>query len=131
MVCGDVDTFTGRVLAAELRYPVEGLDSEGVCGVRQQTPHLQPATQQAVLLGPVGDAVAAGEARPLGCPAHRAPDSIAQVCSAAVVQRLVPLQTERGVIDMGDDAARGRGRSYSDKKISCILNTGDKQNVLL
>lgn len=66
VACGDVDAFAGRVLAAELRDPVERLDSEGVCGVRQQTPHLQPAAQQAVLRGPVGDAVSAGEAWPLG-----------------------------------------------------------------
>lgn len=66
MACGDVDTFTGRVLAAELRHPIQRLDSEGVCGVRQQPPHLQPTTQQAVLPRTVADAVAAGEARPLG-----------------------------------------------------------------
>lgn len=117
MACGDVDAFTGRVLAAELRDPVERLDSEGVRSVRQQTPHLQPAAQQAVLRGPIGDAVSAGEARPLGWPAHGAPDGVAQVCAAAVVQRLVPLQTERGVVDLGDDAAWGRGRSYSDKQM--------------
>lgn len=91
MACGDVDTFTGRVLSAELRHPVDCLDGEGVCGVRQQAPHLHPATQKAVLSGPVADAVSAGKARSLGCPAHEAPDCVAQVCSAAVVQRLVPL----------------------------------------
>lgn len=110
MARGDVDTFTGRVLAADLRHPVERLDGEGVCGVRQQAPHLHPATQQAVLCRPVADAVSAGVARPLGRPAHGALDGVAQVRSAAVVQRLVPLQTESGVVDLGDDAARGRRR---------------------
>lgn len=66
MACSDVDSFAGRVLAADLRHPVERLDCEGVCGVRQQAPQLQPATQQAVLRGSVADAVSAGEARPVG-----------------------------------------------------------------
>lgn len=63
---GDVDTFTGRFLAAELRHPVERLDCKDVRGVRQQAPHLQPAIKQAVLRGPVADAVSTGDARPLG-----------------------------------------------------------------
>lgn len=66
MACGNVNTFTGRVLAAKVRHPVERLDSEGVCGVRQQAPHLHPLNQQAVLRGPVADTVSAGEARLLG-----------------------------------------------------------------
>lgn len=66
MTCGDVDTFTGRVLAAELRHPVDRLDGKGVCGVRQQAPHLNPATQQAVLRGAVADAVTTGQARSFG-----------------------------------------------------------------
>lgn len=105
MGSGDVDTFAGRFLAAELRHPVERLDCKDVRGVRQQAPHLQPALQQAVLRGPVAHTVSAGQARPLGRPARRAPDGVAQVCSAAAVQRLVPLQTERAIVHPGDDAA--------------------------
>lgn len=108
MAGGDVDTVAGRLLAAELGHPVERLDAEGVGGVRQQAPHLHPTTQQAHLLGPVADAVSAGEARPLGRAAHRAPDSVGHVRPAAVVQRLIPLQAERGVVDLGADAARRR-----------------------
>lgn len=63
---GDVDAFAGRFLAAELRHSVERLDCEAVRGVRQQAPHLHPTTQQAVLLGPVADAVSTGEARSFG-----------------------------------------------------------------
>lgn len=85
MVCGDVDTLAGWTLAAELGHSVERLDREGVCGVRQQTPDLHPAAQQAVLHGPVADAVSAGQARPLRRPAQGTLDCIAQVCSAAVI----------------------------------------------
>ncbi|KAF3840871.1 hypothetical protein F7725_006733 [Dissostichus mawsoni] len=95
---GDIDTSTGRVLAADMRHPVERLHCEGVCGLRQQAPHLHPATQQALLLGPVADAVPAGQAGALRGPAEGASDGVAQVCSAAVVQRLIPLQAERGFI---------------------------------
>lgn len=112
---GDVDALAGGALAAQLRHPVERLYGEGVRGVRQHAPHLHPAAQQAVLGGPVADAVPAGQARSLGRPARRAPDGVAQVRPAAVVQRLVPLQSERGVVGLGDDAARGRGRSCGDK----------------
>lgn len=63
---GDVDTFTGRFLATEVRHPVECLDRKDVSGVRQQAPHLQPAMQQAVLCRPVADTFSAGQARPLG-----------------------------------------------------------------
>lgn len=66
MDCGDVDAFAGRFLAAELRHAIERLDCEAVRGVRQQAPHLHPTTQQAVLLGPVADAVSTGEARSFG-----------------------------------------------------------------
>ena len=66
MACGDVDTFTGRVLVAEVRDPVDRLDGEGVCGVRQQAQHLHLAIQQAMLCWPIGDAVSTGEARSLG-----------------------------------------------------------------
>lgn len=69
-----------------------------------------------MLCWPVADTVSAGEARSLGRPTHRAAYSVAQVCSAAVVQRLVPLQTERGVVDLGDDATWGRRRFYSVEK---------------
>lgn len=103
---GDVDTFTGRLLATEVRHPVECLDRKDVSGVRQQAPHLQPALQQAVLGRPVADTFSAGQARPPGRSARGAPDRVAQVCSAAVVQRLVPLETERAVVHLGDDAAR-------------------------
>lgn len=113
---GDVDTFAGRLLAAELRYPVEGLDGEDVRGVRQQAPHLQPAFQQAVLRRPVADAVPAGQARTLGRPARRAPDGVAQVRPAAAVEWLVPLQTESAVVHLGGDGARSRRRSYGDSK---------------
>lgn len=106
MARGDVDTLAGRVLGAELRNAVESLDREGVCGLRQKPPHLHPASRQAVLPGSVADAVSAGQTRPFGRPAHEAPDGVAQVRSAAVLQGLVPLQTERGVVDLGDDAAR-------------------------
>lgn len=116
MAWGDVHTLTGGVFGAQLRYPVERLDSEGVCGVRQQAPHLHPTTEQAVLCGPVADAVSTGQARSLRWPAHGALDRVAQVCSSATVQGLVPLQGERGVIDLWDDAARGRGRSCSEGK---------------
>lgn len=115
MCGGDVDTFTGGLLATEVRHPVERLDRKDVRGVRQQAPHLQPAIQQAVLSRPVADTFSAGQARPLGRSARGAPDRVAQVGSAAVVQRLVPLQTERAVVHPGGDAARSRGRFYSDK----------------
>lgn len=116
MACGDVDTFTGRVFATELWDPVERLDCEDVCGVRQQAPNFQPATQKAVLCWPVADAVSAGEAWSFGWPADRAPDAVAQVCSATVIQRPIPLQTERGVVNLSDNATWGRGRSYKNKK---------------
>ena len=101
MVCGDVDAFTGRFLGTELRHPIERLDGEGVSGVRQQAPHLHPATQKAVPRWTVAGAVSAGETRALGRPAHRALDRVAQVRSAAVVQRLVPHETKCGVVHLG------------------------------
>lgn len=114
---GDVDAPAGRLLAAELRHPVEGLDGEDVGGVRQQPPHLQPSVQQAVLCRPVAHAVAAGQARTLRRAARRAPDRVAQVGPAAAVQRLVPLQAEGAVVHLGDDAARGGGGSCSHWEI--------------
>lgn len=93
VACGDVDALAGGLLAAKLGHPVKSLDGEGVRGVRQQAPHLHPPTGQAVLSRPVADAVAAGHARAPGRSAHEAPDAVAQVGSAAVVQRLVPLQS--------------------------------------
>lgn len=110
---GDVDAPAGRLLAAELRHPVEGQDGEDVGGVRQQPPHLQPALQQAVLGRPVAHAVTAGQARALGRAARRAPDRVAHVSPAAAVQRLIPLQGEGAVVDLGDDAARRRWGSCS------------------
>lgn len=109
-----VDAATGRFLAAELRYPTECLDCKNVRGVRQQTRHLHPAFQQAVLRRPVADAVPTGQARGFGCLAHRALDRVTQVCPAAAVQRLIPLQTEYAIVYLCDDAAWSRGRSYGD-----------------
>lgn len=106
MCGGDVDTFTGGLLATEVGHPVERLDRKDVSGVRQQAPHLQPAIQQVVLCRPVADTFSAGQARALGRSARGAPDRVPQVGSAAVVQRLVPLQAERAVVHPGDDAAR-------------------------
>lgn len=103
---GDVDGLAGGVLAAEARHAVERLDGEGVGGLRQHAPHLHPAPLQAALRWPVADAVPAGGARPPGRPAHGALDGVAQVRPAAAVQRFVPRQAERGVVDLGDDAAR-------------------------
>lgn len=91
MAGGDVDAFTGGLLAAERRHPVERLNREGVRGVRQQAPHLHSASQQAVLRGAIADAVPAREARTLGGPADGAPDGVGQVFPAAVVHGLVPL----------------------------------------
>lgn len=115
MACGNVNTFAGRVLAAEVRHPVEGLDSECVRGVRQQAPHFYPATQQAVLRGPVADQVPAGETGRFGRPAHGAADGVAQVGSSTIFQRLVPLQNKSGVVDQGVDSAWGWGGFYSRK----------------
>lgn len=111
----DVDTFTGRLLGTEPRHPVECLNSESVRCVRQQAPHLHLASQQAVLRRPVTDAVSAGQARFLWRPAQRAPHGVAQVCSAAVIQRLAPIQSERGEVYGGVDAARSRGSFYSER----------------
>lgn len=106
MARGDVNTFAGGLLGAEVRNAIESLDGEGVRGVRLQAQHLHPATQQAFLRRAVAHGVSAGNARALGRPAVRAPDGVVQVCSAAVFQRLVPLQDECGVIHVGDDASR-------------------------
>ena len=130
MAGSDVDAFTGRVLAAEGRHPVERLDGEGVGGVRQQAPHLHPATQQALLGRPVADTVSAGEALSTGRPAHGAPDRVAHVGSAPVVQGLVPLQAEGGVVDLGADATRGWRSFYSDEERNC-LNLDPAFTVLL
>lgn len=43
MVGGNVDALAGRFLVAELGHPIESLNGEGVCGVRQQVPHLHPS----------------------------------------------------------------------------------------
>lgn len=104
---GDVDTFTGWFLAAELGHAVERLDGKNVGGLWQEAPDLHPALHQAVLGRPVAEAVSAGQARGAGRPAHRAPDGVAQVCPAAALQRLVPLQAQRAVVHLGHDAARG------------------------
>lgn len=106
MCGGDVDTFTGWFLAAELRHAVECLDCKNVGGLGQEAPDLHSALHQSVLGRPVTDAVSAGQARGAGCPAHDAPDRITQVCPAAALQRLVPLQAQRAVIHLSDDAAR-------------------------
>lgn len=74
MVGGDVDALAGRFLVAERRHPVESLNGEGVCGVRQQVPHLHPPNQQVFLRRAVADAVFAGLAGRLGGPAYGAPD---------------------------------------------------------
>lgn len=105
MCGGDVDTFTGWFLAAELRHAVECLDCKNVRGLGQEAPDLHPALHQAVLCRPVTDAVSAGQARGGGCPAHGAPDRVTQVSPAAALQRLVPLQAQRAVIHLSDDAA--------------------------
>lgn len=107
MACSNVDTFAGRLLLAELRHPVKCLNSERIRCVWQQAPHLYPVTQQAVFRRPVTDAVSAGEAPFLWWPAQRAPDGVAQVVSAAAVQRLIPIQSDCGEVDLTDYAARG------------------------
>lgn len=61
MVGGDIDAFASRLLGAERRHPVERQDGEGVRCVRQQTPHLHPATLQAFVSRTVADVVSAGE----------------------------------------------------------------------
>lgn len=105
MCGGDVDTFTGWFLAAELRHAVERLDCKNVRGLGQEAPDLHPALHQAVLGRPVTDAVSAGQAGAACRPAHGAPDRIAQVRPAAALQRLVPLQAQRAVVHLSDDAA--------------------------
>lgn len=105
MCGGDVDTFTGWFLAAELRHAIECLDCKNVGGLGQEAPDLHPALHQAMLGRPVADTVSAGQARGAGCPAHGAPDRITQVCPAAALQRLVPLQAQRAVIHLSDNAA--------------------------
>lgn len=111
---GDVDTFTGWFPAAERRHAVERLDGKNVGGLGQQAPHLHPALHQAVLGRPVTDAVSTGQADRAGRPAHAAPDGITQVRPAAALQRLVPLQAQRAVVHLSDDAAWSRGRFCSD-----------------
>lgn len=118
---GYVDAFAGRLLVAERRHAVQRLDREGVRGVRQQAPHLHPATQQAVLRGAVADAISARKARPLGRPADGASDGVAQVFPAAAVHGLVPLQSEHGVVDPWVEVAWSGGRFYEDGEKSHFI----------
>lgn len=111
---GDVDALTGWFLAAEVRHPVECLDCENVGGMGEESPDLHPALQQAVLGRPVADAVSARQARGAGRLAQGATDGVTQVRPAAGLQRLAPLQAERAVIHLGDDAAWSRGGFYGD-----------------
>lgn len=89
-------------------HSVLGQDREGVGGVWEEPVDDDAPHGHAHLPRPVGDAVCARYAH--GASAARALHAVAEIGAPAAVQRLRPLQSDHGVIDLIDDAARSRRR---------------------
>ena len=112
LVGGDVDGVELRRVRAPGGHAVDRLDLEAVLGVGLQVPDGHAALGQAqVARGDVHVVVAARAHAALGR-ALLADDVVEDVLAAARVARLAPLQHQGGLVDVGDDVARGGGDSW-------------------
>lgn len=89
-------------------HSVLGQNCEGVGGVWEEPADDDAPRGHAHLPRPVGDAVCTQNA--LGASAAHALHAVAEIGAPTAVQRLRPLQSDHGVIDLIDDATRSRRR---------------------
>lgn len=130
---GEVDGLTGRRHRCQCADAVEGEHGEGVGGVRAQPPHHHPPPCQLALSRPVTHALGAGRAggdggrgRGGGGAAAKALDGVGEVGATAALLGLAPLQGHGGVVDLGDDAAWGRGGLWRGDQIK-----GERSEVIV
>jgi len=116
LVGGDVDGGELRGVRALVGHAVHRLDLEAVLRVRLQVAHGDaPLHQAQVARRDLHVVVAAGAHAALG-QALLADDVVEDVVAAARVERVAPLQHQRGLVDVGDDAAGGRRNRWGGRK---------------
>lgn len=116
LVGGDVDGGELRRVRVLIRHAVDGLDLKAVLGVGLQVSDRHaPLRQAQVARRDVYIVVAARAHAALG-QALLADDVVEYVVAAARVTRLAPLQDQVGLVDVGDDVARGRGNGCGRNK---------------
>ena len=117
MVGGDVDGGELRSVGALVGHAVHRLDLEAVLRVRLQVAHGHAALHQAQVARRDLHVVVAAGAHAALRQALLADDVVEDVVAAARLARVAPLQHQRGLVDVGDDAARGRGHRWVEERV--------------
>lgn len=87
-------------------------DREGVRGVWEEPTNHDTPPADPHLPRPIGDAVCTLNA--CGSPAALTLDAVGEIRTTAPVQRFRPLQSHHSIINLRDDAARGRRRFWTN-----------------
>ena len=115
LVGGDVDGGELRGVGALVGHAVHCLDLKAVLRVRLQVAHGDAPLHQAQVTRRDLHVVVAARAHAALGQALLADDVVEDVVAAAGVARVAPLQHQRGLVDVGDDAARGRWNRWVEE----------------